>query len=338
MKKYLYACVTLLLIFSLALTGCTGNTESAEEPEGNDSEPLKVALLLAGPITDQGWNAMAYSGLIAADETYDIETTYTESVAQSDREEVFRGYATQGYDLIIGHGFDFLDAGLKVAESFPDVKFVITSTTASVEPNVGSVSDDGLMKGFLGGVVAGVLTETDTVAFIGGLKIPPIMLGQKGFEAGVKYVNPDANVLSTMSGTFEDAGVVKEIALSMIDQGADLILAQADSASLGSIEACEESGIRAIGINGDQNSLAPDTVVTSAMADFPLAMSLVIGQALDGTWEPVSNIMGVQEGVVGLAPYHGFEDKLTDEQKAEIEAVYQGLLDGSIELNEIIPE
>lgn len=328
----LFVAATMLLA---TLAGCSPSAapEAPEAPADAPSqepaaEPVRVALLLSGPITDQGWNASAYNGLMQIESDWGAEVAYSESVSQSDMEEVFRGYAESGFDVIFGHGFEFQDAALKVAEQYPETIFMLTSNTYFADPNVGSVSDDGVMKGFLGGIVAAVISESGTVGFIGGMEIPPIRKGMNGFEAGAKYANPDITVLTSFIGNFEDAGAAKEIALAMIDQGADVVMAQADSASLGAIEAVVERDIYGIGINGDQNSLAPDNIVTSAVANFPKAMSIMVGRIVDGSWVPSSNVMGLKEGVVDLAPYHGLESELTGEQKERIEQLKQEILDG----------
>lgn len=345
MKKFIACLLVVLMTFSLVGCGSApAESEQAESPavsepeKGEGGDKLKVALLLAGPISDQGWNAMAYEGLMRIEKDFGFEVAYSENIPQSDREEQYRGYANQGFDIIFGHGFEFVDSATKVAQEFPEVKFVLTSSTVAQEPNVGSVTDDGLMKGFLGGVAAGVLTETNRVSFLGGLEIPPIVAGQNGFEAGAKYVNPDVEVVSTLIGNFEDAGKAKELAFSLAEQGSDIIMVQADAAGLGGIEGAQEKGIRVIGTNSDQNSVAPDTVVTSAMADYSVAMSLIVQQIVDGTWQPSSSVMGVKEGVVDLAPYHGFEDKITAEQKERIESVKQEIINGSLNVEEKVKE
>lgn len=339
--------ITLLLLLAfvatsaLAITGCQ-STATAPDPAGEDNptgvdnppaqEPLQVALLMSGPISDQGWNAMAYQGLIAVQDDHGAEISFSENVAQSDMEEVFRGYAQSGFDVVFGHGFEFQDAAIRVAEEYPDTIFILTSNTHYQDPNMGSVTDNGFEKGFLAGVVAAVISESGTVGFIGGMEIPPIRAGMDGFEAGARYANPDVHVLTTFIGNFEDAGAAKELALAMIDSGADVVMAQADSASLGTIEAVTERNIYGIGINADQSSLAPDNIVTSSLAGYNVAMSLVVGSIIDGSWTPSGQVMGVAEGVNGLAAYH---DKLTDAQISRIEEIREDIASGRLNVRDL---
>ncbi len=333
MKRIVTVFITLLVVCSMVMTGCSS---TSEEPAEN--EEFRVGLLMDGPINDQGWNATAYNGLKAIESELDASISYTESVAQSDNEEVFRSYASQGYDLVIGHGFNFVDAAVIVSKDYPDTTFVCTSCEFNEAPNVGSVSDDGYMKGFLGGVVAAALTESDSVAYMGGMEIPPIIEGGKGFVAGATYVNPDIRAIYVNTGSFSDAGKAKEIAYSMIDEGIDVLMTQADVAGLGAIEAAQNEGILIIGSNTDQNSLAPETIVTSSVANYDIAYTLVAKSVKEGTWEPSSNVMGLKEGVVYLAPYHGFEDEISDEAKAIIEEVKADIISGALDVREAAAE
>ena len=121
---------------------------------------LKIAGLFPGPISDQGWNMMAYNAFKAAEKEYTAEIAYTERTPVSDFEEIFRGYAQAGYDIIVGHGFQFGDAAKKVAKEFSNTIFIVTSTDISQEPNLASFRTNDPEAGFIQGVVAALLTET----------------------------------------------------------------------------------------------------------------------------------------------------------------------------------
>lgn len=343
MKKKTMLIALFVAVFMLfSLTACNNQESPSDDldpsqgqDQGDDENqleaPIKVALLLSGPITDQGWNASAYQGLVAIEEELGAEISYTERVSQSDVEEVLRNYAMQDFDVIFGHGFEFFDGIMSLHADFPDNIFLLTSNTVFEEPNVGSVTDDGLVKGFLGGVVAAAISEDDQVAFLGGAETPPILAGLNGFIAGAQYVNPEVDVRTALTGNFEDAGQANETAVAMIDNGIDVLMVQVDMAGLGAIEAAEDAGIYVIGTNTDQNALAPDTIVTSAMADYSVAMPLVVNKIMQGQWEPSSTVLGIKEGMVDLAPYYNFEDKLSEEAKNTIEEVKQEIIDGTID-------
>jgi basic membrane protein A len=339
MKRIVTVLVALLVVCSMVLTGCSsGTAESADSNEPVEKEEFRVGLLMDGPINDQGWNASAYSGLKAIEADLGAMISYSESVAQSDNEEIFRSYASQGYDLVIGHGFNFVDAAVIVSKDYPETTFICTSCEFNEAPNMGSITDDAFMKGFLGGVVAAALTETNNVAYMGGMEIPPIIEGGKGFIAGATYVNPDIKALAINTGSFSDAGKAKEIAYSLIDEGLDVLMTEADVAGLGAIEAAQNKGILIIGSNTDQNNLAPDTIVTSSIANYDIAYTLVAEAVKKGTWEPSSRVMGLPEGVVYLAPYHGFEEEISDEAKAIIEEVKADIISGALDVREAAAE
>lgn len=339
MKKFL-SFLLILTMVCFALVGCGGSQQAGDQQgaeQQNDAgaeekKPLKVAMLLAGPISDQGWNATAYQGLVNIEKNLGAEVSFTENVAQSDFEEVFRGYATQGYDIIFGHGFQFGDAAMKVAPEFPDVKFVITSTDISQAPNVASLNNDNKQQGFLAGALAALLTEVNKVGVVGGMEIPSIQAYMTGFDKGAKYINPDITILATYTGDFYDAAKAKEVAAAMIQQGADIIAHDADSAGLGVIEACVEGKTRVIGAISDQYELAPDYMVTSALSDLTKAIEVMAAQIQSGEFEAKMYNYGIAEGTVGLAPYHNFEDKVPQEVKDKMQQIMDDIVAGKIQL------
>jgi len=331
-KRIFVLVMIVLLVGGLfTLSGC-GSKKSDEAPGPKQDDQLKVALLLPGPISDQGWNASAYEGLKLIEKDFGAKIAFSESVPLSDIEEVFRGYALEGYNLIFGHGFEFGDGAEKVAAEFPNVNFVVTSTTIYKEPNLSSVKNDSLQQGFLAGIVAGLLTETNVVGSVGGMEIPPIVQYNIGFKLGAEYVNPDVTAITAMTGNFEDAAKAREMADAMIDRGADVITHDADQAGLGVIDAAKQHGIIAIGAIGDQYNLAPGTVVTSSLNLMPLTFEVVAKMMTEGTLEPKSYTFGVKEEVVALAPFRGWEDKVTDEFKQKIDEIVKDMADGKIDV------
>ncbi len=337
MKKILSILLVFMMVTSFVV-GCTTAEEPAEEPAGEEEpaveepaeEPLKVAMILPGPINDGGWCASAYNGILAIEEKFGAEIAYNESTPISDYDEVFRMYASAGYDIVFGHGGEFGDSAMRVAPEFPDVQFAVSSTNIVQPPNVSSIQNDNAAQGFMQGAVAAIVTKSNVVGAIGGMNIPSIADSITGFEAGAKFINPDIKVLTTLTGSFDDAGKAKEVAQSMIDQGADIVMQNADHAGMGVIEACEERGVYSIGSIGDQAELAPDTIIVSGRAEMPIAFVAFVEKFLSDDFEAGNYMMGVAEGVIYLSPFYNFDDVLTDEQKAAIQDVVDGIVDGSI--------
>jgi basic membrane protein A and related proteins len=336
-KRLLKSLSIGLLACSLLLTACgKGGTQTTDQPAGTETKTeakkLKVALLLPGTINDNGWNATAYNGLMLIEKDLGAEVAYTEKVAQSDQEEVFRNYVAQGFNVLIGHGFEFGDAAKRVAQDNPDVKFLITSTDISQEPNLGSTSTNPMQMGFLEGVVAGLATKTNNIGGVGGMEIPPIQFAMQGFEAGVKYINPNAKVTITMTGDFDDAVKAKEAANALISKGADVVMLNADQAGLGVIEAAKGKGVYALSSIAVQHELAPDTVLGSGISDVPKAMEVVVKHILDGDYKAQFYDVGVVEGVVYFVPNPKFESIY----KEKLAQVVEDIKSGKINVQELV--
>lgn len=329
--------ISLFLVLGLAVmlfTGCASiPAESADENRGDapelTEEPLKVGLVLPGPINDMGWNASAYEGLMKIEADYGADVLYVENINQSDMEEAFRNFAIQGYDLVFGHGFQFGDTATIVAEQYPDTKFVISSSTISNDLNLASVNAVGTDQGFLAGALAALLSESGQVGAIGGMDIPPIRDSLSGFVAGAKYVNPDIVISVVMTGSFDDVTNAKETAIAMIDRGVDVIFANANQAGLGSIEACKERGIISLGSNQDQNPIAPDTVVASVIKSIPRLFTFIVEEVEAGSFNPQFYALSINEDAIYFADWHG-NDEVYPEAYATINIIIRGMAEGSI--------
>ncbi|MCR2804145.1 BMP family protein [Paenibacillus soyae] len=317
----------LCMGMALSMAAACANAGGADSG-GDAAEPLKVALLTPGPINDNGWNATAYAGLTLIQEELGAETAYSEKVGNSDAAEFIRGYAEDGYDVIIGHGFEYGDVMKEIAPDFEDTWFLVNSSTLSQEPNLASLSLNNSEQGYLMGSIAALMSQTGKVAAIGGSEIPPITKSVQGFELGAKETVPSIEVLTTMLGGDSDVAKAKETAISFIEEGADVVMTNANQAGLGGIEAAKQKGVLAIGSNQDQNPNAPDTVVTSVIQDYPQAMKVVVERISKGEMKAESQLLGVKEGAIYLAPFHGFEDKIPQETKDKIEAIVASLMDG----------
>ncbi len=330
----------LMLLIGL-LVGCTqpaaGEEDTAsadleESPVVPEEEVPSVALALNGSTNDGGWNASGYNSLMVLAEKYGAEVSYTEEVSQSDMEEVFRGYAELGFDIMVGHGSQFTDAITNVAPSYPDQHFIIINGNDPAFDNVSCVQLANEHTGFLMGSFAALMTKSGTVGFIGGMDIPPITLGMKGFEAGAKFINPDIEVLSTIIGNAQDAAMAKETASAFIDAGADILGHVANNAGLGVIEATQERQIRAIGSMIDQYDIAPDTVMVSVLNNNELMYDYFYARYVDGSLEQKVYKVGLGEEAVFMSPYHGFEDQIPEAVKQEMQRVEEAILAGELTL------
>ncbi len=311
------------------------STDSAE-PAAATSD-LKVAMLLTGPINDAGWNESAYKGLGIAEEKYGVETAYSENIPTADFETVLRDYADKGYDIIICHGFEFSDAVKAVAPSFTDSMFCVVNGDSTQEPNMASLRFNTPQTGFLAGAAAALLTESNTVAMIGGTRMPHIEDSLKGFEAGAQYINPDVNVITGFTETMTDVAKGKEMGMAYIEQGADVLCANANQTGLGVIDAAKSKGAKEIGYISDQNDVAPDTIMVSSIQSVEFMVSAIIEKGVNGTLSPELYLMGTADGAIYLSDFHGNEDAFGEGGVDKLNEIFEGLKDGSLREAGIVP-
>ncbi|WP_161845904.1 BMP family protein [Pseudoflavonifractor sp. 524-17] len=331
-----------LLVTMLAACGGGGggsNPSAAPNPsDGGGEGGYKVAMLLTGYINDAGWNQSAYEGLQMAQEEFGVTGAYTEAIPQPDFEAVMRDYADQGYDMVICVGNEFSDAALAVAPSFPNVSFAVMNGNNAAEPNVGAYRFNTPEAGFTAGAIAAMYSQGGTVGVIGGSTAPHIKDAAEAFKVGAQYINPDINVLIGYTETMTDVAKGKEMGVAFIEQGADVLSANANSASLGVIDAAKEKGILHIGYISDQYDVAPETVMVSMIQSNPFMIRAIVESGVNGTFEPKLNLFGMKEGALYLSDFHGNDSKLTDEQKAKIDEIVAAIKDGSLKEAGILPK
>ncbi len=352
MKKLL----ALLVSFSLGLgilSACGGTTTEEATSGGSEAAPaentseaasmatedegMSVAMVMSGPINDAGWNESAYRGLMNAQEDFGVETAYTENVPQPDYETVLRDYAASEYDLIIAHGFQFTDAVKAVSPEFPNSLFCVVNGDSMQEPNMVAVRMNTPQTGFLAGAAAGLATETDIIAMVGGTRLPHIEDALIGFEAGARYVNPDVEVLTGFTENFTDLARAKEMATAFIEQGADVVTHNADSAGLGVLDAAATEGVMAVGYVSDQYDMAPDSVVVSAIQSVDFMVYFVIEEALNGTLVPELRLLGANDGAIYYSDFHGHEDAFGEGGAEQLAEILAGVQDGSLREEGILP-
>lgn len=350
-KKFLALALVLMMVASAMLVGCAPAADNAGEsaaPEATQApspeetpattEPLKVGLLVSGPVNDGGWGASAYAGLLQIEEKYGAEINYTESIPQSDYEEAFRNYATLGYDIVFGHGYEFGDAAKVVGLEFPDTMFIVTSTNIFQEPNVASMNTLPIEMGLIQGIAAGYMTKSKVVGAIGGMPIPSITDPLNAFGAAALSVDPSITVLLHMTGDFEDAALAKESAIAMMDKGADVLMYDADSAGLGVVEAAKERGVMLIPSIANQNDLAPDLTILSGICDVATGMMTLVQYYTEGTLTGQFYSLGASTGCVFYEPNEAVFSTMSAEGQAAVEDMYQKLKNGEIDANAFIAE
>lgn len=315
--------VALILPFTVCLLA------SCQKKEAPTSS-FKAALLSPGPVSDAGWNASAYEGLLRIQKELGAEISQVEVKTPAEFEEGFRDYASKGFNIVFGHGFEFQDAAAAVSPDFPNTVF-ITSSGTTIRDNVAPMVFEIEQATYLMGIIAARLSKTGKAGCVGGIEIPSVQSGFRAFEAGAKSVNPNFVVVSSFIGNWEDLGAAKEATLALIDQKADFILQNADAAGLGVFQAVKErTGVFAFGTNKNQNDIAPEVVLASAVLDIPQAFVTIAQQVKDGVFKAQIERMGMKDGVVSLVINPQLAHVLSAELMKEIEDTRQDILSNEL--------
>jgi len=260
---------------------------------------FRVALLTPGPVSDAGWNAAAFDGLQLIKSQLGAETAMVQTTSPADFEDAFRDFGSRGFDLIFAHGFEYTDSALKVATYFPKTTFVVTSGSGASR-NVASLTFKIEQAAYVEGVIAGAISKSGVVGAVGGIELPAIRLTFDGFKRGFLSVRPKGRVLVSFIGSFEDVGAAKEAALAQISQGADLLFHNADAAGLGVFQAAGQAHIYAFGANRNQNDVAPEVVIASAVTDIPQAFLKIATEVKAGNFHPAMIEFGMNDGMVNV--------------------------------------
>ena len=266
---------------------------------------LKIGLVLdKGGKDDKSFNSAAYEGAKKAEKELGIELKYVEATDTNSLETLHRNFAQKKYDLVIGIGFAQTDAVKKAAALFPETKFAIVDGEVSAK-NVRSLLFEEHEGSYLVGVAAAMKSKSGVVGFIGGMDIPLIRRFQKGFEAGVKSVNPKAQILVSYIGVTGEAwnnpAKAKEITLSQISQKADVIFHAAGASGAGLFDAAAEKKVFAIGVDSNQNWVKPGTVLTSMLKKVDVAVFETIKSVKDQKFTAGVNRFGLKDGGIDWA-------------------------------------
>ncbi len=264
--------------------------------------PFRVALITPGSIADAAWNSGAFTGLGQIHDSLGVPISHVEARTPAEQEEALRTYAAQGYDLIFGHGFEFQSPAERVSADYPAVVFIITSgerVQGNVAPLIFRLSE----ASYLAGMVAGGLTKSNVIGFVGGVELPPVREASEAWVAGARAVNPEVQSRTTYLNNWDDAALGREAARALIRVGADMLHHNADAAAIGVFQAAKEApGVYLFGANADQTELAPSRVVGSAVIDLPRALLLVAREVQSGTFTPRVESFGLGSGVVQYVP------------------------------------
>lgn len=325
-KKVMAVVMIAVLAFSLA--ACSS---------GGGGDKLKVTMVTdVGGVNDQSFNQSAWEGLQQAGKDLDVKVSYQESHQDADFVPNLETALDAGNDLIWGIGYKLGDPILEAAKKNPDTKYAIVDYAYEDTPeNAVGVVFKQEQPSFLVGYIAAKMTQTGKVGFVGGMEGDVISAFENGYHAGVEYANKvngtNVEVIIQYAESFTDAAKGKAIANSMYQQGADIVFHAAGGVGDGVIEAAKEQGKFAIGVDRDQNYMAPDNVITSAMKRVDVGVYNVVKDLKDGKFPGGTTVVyGLEEGAVDIAPTS--DKHVPKEILDEVEDLKKDIIDGKIEV------
>jgi basic membrane protein A and related proteins len=292
LKERTHRVFGFLLLVVIGIAGCNPHRKQPGIVSG-----FGVALLTPGPVSDGGWNAAAYQGLQLIKTRLGAQTALVQTTSPADFEDSFRDFASRGFNLVFAHGFEYTDAALKVAQDFPNTYFVVSSGGASSR-NVASLAFKFDQATYVEGILAAGVSKTGVAGAIGGVELPTIKLTFDGFKRGFLSARPKGRVLVSYIGNFDDVGAAKEATLAQISQGADVFIHNADAAGLGVFLAAAQAHAFAFGAFNNQNAVAPDVVLASAVTSTPLAFVKIASDVKDHRFHPGMLEFGMKDGMI----------------------------------------
>lgn len=343
-RRTVLIAVSLLIMTLLVVTGCT--RRQAQQPAPADK--IKVGIVYdVGGRGDLSFNDMAFAGLERAQKEFGdrIETRDLEPTAGGEnREELLRLLANEGFDLIFGVGFLFTDSISRVAKEFEDTKFGLIDgfvPDLTDQSNIVCLGFKEHEGSFLVGAAAALKTTTNTIGFVGGMKIPLIEKFEVGYIAGARYAKPSVRVLSDYAGTtgeaFRDPVKGKELALAQYDRRADIIYHASGGTGIGVFEAAVTRKRLAIGVDADQSLTVKEDqrpqILTSMTKRVDVAVYDTIKAFLDGNFKGGYRSFGLAEDGVGYAE-NDYNRNMIADIKNRLEELKQKIIAGEIKVPE----
>ncbi len=325
----------LVIILAVLLASLSLTTPAAVRAQ--DSKPL-VYGIYATPL-EEPWPNVIHQALLAAEKAGDITYKHTDNIGYSgDMEKVLRSVAEKEKPaVIIGDGFGNEEAIRAVAADYPKIAFAFGSELGASEPNL-SVFDNWIHEpAYLCGLIAGSITKSNTVGVVAAMPIPEVNRLVNAFEQGALEANPKVQIRVTYINSFFDPATAKEAALAQIDAGADVLYGE----RFGVIDAAKDRKVMVFGNMTDQNSLAPEYVVTGPVWSMTPTVEYLLKQVKAGSYtaQDLKDFSMMAKGGASLAPLHDFEKTLSKDVVDLVKKRQDEILKGKfrVEINEKAP-
>ena len=323
----------LALALALALVACSSGSDEAE------GEKLRVAVIMPSSITDLAFSQSIYDALVKIQEERggeeNFEFVYSENMFQvDDAAAAIRDFASQGYDIVIAHGSQYGTSVQEIAPDFPETVFAHGTTNRTfVDEGITNVyayeaaSNEG---GYVNGVMAAKLTQSNIVGIVGPIDVGDAKLYIEGFEKGVRDTDPNIQILKVFTGSFGDVALAREAADAHISAGADVLIGTGQMV-VGAIAAVEEEEGRVLwlGTQSSQTNLAPDIIVANQIYDWSVTLREILDKVENGQLGGEALLITLANE--GLYMEYNEDFARLDEVRADAEAAVQGIIDGSID-------
>ncbi|HEY1331262.1 MAG TPA: BMP family ABC transporter substrate-binding protein [Actinomycetota bacterium] len=348
--------VAVLCAAALLAAACSkAPTTSAGSPSAKPTVNfLACQVTDTGGIDDRSFNATAWKGVLDAEKTLGVQGKYLESTTQNDYAPNINAFLQQNCGIIVTVGFLLGDATKAAATANPNQKFAIVDFAYDPTiPNVLGLTFSTDQAAFLGGYVAAGMTKTGKIGTFGGQNIPPVTIYENGFAAGIDYYNQQkgtnvqllgwnaAKQNGLFTGDFENQDNGRRVTETLLQQGADIILPVAGPVGLGAaaaVQQANQSGAHdlMVWVDVDGCVSAPQycsLFITSIEKNMDVAVEASVKQALDNTFQGGVYNGTLQNGGVGIAPFHDFDSQVSSQMKSELNTIKQGIENGTISVN-----
>jgi len=286
----------------------------------NAQAPMKVGFVYVGPVGDSGWTFQHDLGRKQMEAALKgkVTTQFVENVPEgADSERVIREMAQSGAKIVFATSFGYMNPALKVAEQFPNTVFM-HATGYKTAPNLGQYDGRFYEGRYLNGVIAGKMTKSNVAGYVGSFPIPEVVMGINAFTRGMRSVNPKAEVRVIWVNSWVDPGKEREAALTLIAQGADMLVHETDTAAVN--QAAQEKGVKVFCYNSDELKYAPKAQLGGTILTWGDYYTKVVSDVLAGQWKTGFIWGGLKEGFIKMAPMSAQVPKAVQDQVKSLEA------------------
>ncbi|MBP2113116.1 BMP family ABC transporter substrate-binding protein [Paenibacillus silagei] len=345
-QAFKFSIITMFLL-AVVLTGCAKNNtasntgaaataepSAASTPAGSEAaattEPAAkkptVAFVYIGPPGDGGYTYQHDQGRLYMEKELGIKADFVENVPESaDAERIITELA-QNHDIVFTTSFGYMDFTLNVAGKFPNVKFLHASGYKTAE-NMGTYFGKNYQASYLSGIAAGKMTKKNHLGYVGAFPISEVIYNLNAFTLGAQSVNPAVKVDVVWTNTWYDPATERQAAISLLDKGADVLLAYQDSPA--TLQAAAERGAFAGGNDSDMSKYAPDNYLTNPVWNWGPYYVKAVQSVMDGTWKSEQYSGDMADGMVELAP---FGNKVPEDVKKLVEDAKAKIISGELEV------